>query len=183
MTSSYRSQCQPRGEDSGTTPLVFPKPRKHDELLSFVAHFGSRVTNATTRCNLEDVAIRAVTASRQDPSLARMLPVFLFRVRDSLDLDKLTAKALKAGCAAHLGYFLEVTSKVSSVQTFRASMTNLRQHAHANRPMFFFVRTESHPFEAMIALERTPQDARRWGLITGTPLDSFSTYFNKVANL
>jgi hypothetical protein len=164
-------------------PLVFPKPRKHDELLSFVAHFGSRVTNATTKCNLEDVAIRAVTASRQDPSLARMLPVFLFRSRNNLKLHELVSKAVACGCASRLGYLLEVTIQVSSVRTFRPTLASLRRHAHADRPIFFFARTENHPFEAMVAGERTPQEARRWGLLTGTPLDSFSTYFNKVARL
>jgi hypothetical protein len=162
---------------------VFPKPRQHDELLAFVAHFGARVTNASTKCSLENVALRAVKASRRDPSLARMLPVFLFRVRHRLDLDKLTSKALTFGCASRLGYFLDVTSQVSSSKVFLTTLKALRSHAHADRPVFFFARTQSHPFEAMVALERTPQDARRWGLITGTPLDSFSNYFNKVDNL
>jgi len=165
------------------TPRVFRMPRRHDELLSFVAHFGAHVTNAATKCNLEDVALRAVTASRRDPSLARMLPVFLFRVRDSLNLSELTAKAVERGCASRLGYFLEVASKVSSVRTFRPAVATLRQHAHAERPVFLFARTENHPFEALLAHENTPKDARRWGLLTSTPLDSFSSYFNKVSSL
>lgn len=177
-----------RGKDKTTRRSMkdlrmFRTPRQHDELLSFVAHFGARVTNAATRCNLENVVLRAVVASRRDPSLARMLPVFLFRVRDGLKLDELTAKAVARGCASRLGYFLEVASKVSSVRTFRPAMATLRQHAHANRPVFLFARTQSHPFEAMLAHENTPNDARRWGLLTSTPLDSFSSYFNKVANL
>ena len=166
-----------------SAPNVFRFPKTTGELRSFVAHFGGSRVQTTTRCGLEKVVLRAVEMSRRDPALARMLPVFLWRVRASLDLDKLTTKAVERGCAPTLGYFLEVAGKVSTDRTFRPAVRALRWHADARRPVFFFKRVEKHPWEAMAARQRTPRDARRWGLLTGVPLACFSTYFEKVAAL
>jgi hypothetical protein len=158
-------------------------PRGHGELLSFVAHYGSRVAKGTARPDLEAIALRAVVASRRDPALARMLPVFLWRVRDRLDLEKLTVAAKKRKSAPALGYFLEVTSKLGRWRGADQALATLRREAHPARPRYFFHETGRHPFAAMVARERTPPDARKWGLLTGTPTDSFETYFQKVRDL
>lgn len=158
-------------------------PRNHGELLSFVANYGARVARVKTHPNLVDVALRAVEASRRDPALARMLPVFLWRVRDQIDLAKLAADAKARKSAPALGYFLELTSKLRAWNAVKRTLATLRPHAHPQRPVFFFHKTEANPFEAMVAPERTPPEALRWGLITGTPTDSFMSYFEKVADL
>jgi hypothetical protein len=164
-------------------PSLFRSPRTTGELRSFVAHFGARCARGTTRCSLENVVLRAVETSRRDPALARMLPVFLWRVRDSLDLAELATKATLRGYGPVLGYFLDVASKVSSTRTFQPAVRALRRQARTDSPVFLFLKTEKYPYEAMAARERTPPDARRWGLLTGVPLDSFSSYFAKVAAL
>jgi hypothetical protein len=159
------------------------RPSDHGELLSFVANYGARVARLDVRPNLVDVALRAVEASRRDPSMARMLPVFLWRVRDQIDLAKLAAEAKKRNSAPALGYFLEVTSKLRPWNAVKGTLAKLRQHARPDRPVFFFDKTAANPFEAMVAKERTPAEALRWGLLTGTPTESFATYFRKVADL
>jgi hypothetical protein len=179
---------KPRGKvvfPNRTPQALVPRrrPRNHAELVSFVAHHGALVGASTTRCSLEDVALRAVRASRHDTALARMLPVFLWRVRERLDLRKLTTAALLKGCAAPLGYFLELASKLGAVDTFKSALPALRAHAHPDTPTFFFPHTSRGPLESMAVDQMTPEDARRWGLLTGTPTDSFETYFRKVAHL
>lgn len=159
----------------------FKFPRNKRELLSFVAHFGSRCALGMTKCCLEDVVLRAVRATRTDPSMARMLPVFLWRVQDQLDLEALTSKAGRD--ALVLGYFLDVSGRVSTSTRFRPVVRVLRRRATNSRPVFLFTKIQDHPFEAMVAQERTPPHARRWGLLTGVGLDSFANYFNKVASL
>ena len=62
-------------------------------------------------------------------------------------------------------------------------MRALRRQARTDSPVFLFPKTEKYPYEAMAARERTPPDARRWGLLTGVPLGCFSSYFAKVAAL
>jgi hypothetical protein len=158
-------------------------PRDHDELVAFVAHYGTRVARATARCSLENVALQALQASRRDPALARMLPVFLWRVRRKLDLEKLAARAARAGAAAALGYFLELTGQLGSGAGFDDAVATLRAHARPGRPAYFFDEIARNPFEAMAADERTPAEARAWGLLTGTPTESFATHFRKTAHL
>jgi hypothetical protein len=158
-------------------------PIGHGELLSFVAHYGSRVARTTTSHDLERIALRAVSASRRDPAMARMLPVFLWRVRDKLNLRKLTAGAKKRKSAAAVGYLLEVTSRLGTWKGIEVALAKLRTHARPARPRYFFHGAAKHPFAAMAAKERTPSEARKWGLLTGTPMDSFETYFQKVRDL
>jgi hypothetical protein len=158
-------------------------PRSHEELLSFVAHYGSGVAKATIGADLEGIALRAVAASRRDPALARMLPVFLWRVRDRLDLKKLTTDARRRRLAPALGYFLELTSKLGRWRAAGRALAVLRREARPGRPRYFFCEIAKHPFAAMAARERTPADARSWGLLTGTPTDSFETYFEKARDL
>jgi hypothetical protein len=168
---------------SRPTLVIDRSPKGHGELLSFVAHYGSRVAKGTTNQDLEAITLRAVAASRRDPALARMLPVFLWRVRHRLDLHKLTVGAKKRKTAPALGYFLEVTSKLGGWRGAERALVKLRRAAQPARPRYFFHDTAKHPFAAMAARERTPADARRWGLLTGTPTDSFETYFQKVRDL
>jgi hypothetical protein len=158
-------------------------PSDHGELLSFVANYGARVARLRAHPDLVDVALRAVEASRRDPSMARMLPVFLWRVRDQINLAKLVVEAKKRNSSAALGYFLELTSKLRPWNAIKGTLAKLRPHAHPRRPTFFFHKTATNPFEAMMAKERTPAEALRWGLLTGTPTDSFKSYFQKVADL
>ena len=164
--------------------VIDRSPRDHGELLAFVAHYGTRVARTTSTCGLERVALRAVEASQRDPALARMLPVFLWRVRDKLHLDEMVARARKKrGMAPALGYFLELTAQLGSWRGFDGAVAKLRTHARPERPRYFFRETARNPFEAMAADERTPEEARRWGLLTGTPTDSFATHFRKTAHL
>jgi hypothetical protein len=112
-----------------------------------------------------------------------MLPVFLWRIRHQLDLRKLRAGARARKSAAALGYLLEVTSKLGGWKGIDLALAKLRKAARPGRPMYFFHGTGARPFAAMAARERTPPDARAWGLLTGTPTDSFETYFQKVRDL
>jgi hypothetical protein len=112
-----------------------------------------------------------------------MLPVFLWRVRDSLDLEVLTAKALRKGCASTFGYFLDVTGKVGPTKTFSKAVSFLRPHVNTDRLVFLFPKTKRYPWEAAYARENTPRHARRWGLLAPMPLEGYKSYFAKVAAL
>ena len=158
------------------------EPRDADELLAFVAHYGARVARSGARVNLEIVVLRALRASRQDPALARMLPVLLWRARVAVDLGEMVARC-EPGMAPALGYFLELTAHLGRWRGFDRAIRQLRVHATPGRPLYFFRKTARHPFEAMIAEERTPIQARRWGILTGTPTESFAAYFRKVSAL
>jgi len=165
------------------TLVLDRRPRDHAELLSFVAHYGALVCRGNPRCALEDVVFRAVRASRMDPSLARMLPVFLWRMRDKLDLDRLVTKSLGRPWSASLGYFLELAGTLGTFDGFGGAVARLRADLRPGRREYFFRNARRNPFEAMVADERTPPQAVGWGLLTGMPTEAFESYFTKVAHL
>src|SRR5439155_18686510 len=132
-------------------------PKDHDELSSFVAHYGSAVAQLPRRSQLEAVAIRAVGASRRDSALARMVPVFLWRAREAFDLTKLVAGARAQGVAAELGFFLEVAAKLGRSRAFEEALAALRPFARPDHPSYFFHGTTRRPFERMAADLATPE--------------------------
>lgn len=112
-----------------------------------------------------------------------MLPVFLWRVRGELDLNELVRLARRSRYAPVLGYFLELAAQLGSVKSFRRALPALRDAVRADHPIYLFPKMARNPFERVAAETRTPTAARRWGLLTGTPTDSFESYFRKVASV
>jgi hypothetical protein len=153
------------------------------DLQSFVAYCGSAVAPVAPPPRLEALVVRAVRASRRDSSLARMLPVFLWRQRKALDLSKLVMEAEKRRQGAALGFFLEAASKLGGRPVFDEALARLHRGRRAARPTYFFSGTASRPFERAAADHATPAVARRWGLLMNMPWDSFATYFGKVSRL
>ncbi len=163
--------------------LVFDRaPRDLKELSALVGHYGTRVARGKLECDLDGVLLRALKASRRDPALARMLPVFIWRMREELDLQTLASRAKRLRRASELGYFLELAGTLGRAPKLSSSAQKLRTTAPP-RPRLFFESATRNPFEAMVAGERTPEEARRWGLLTGMPTDSFASYFEKVRDL
>ena len=177
-----KGTCYPEFMERERT-VLYRSLRSHEELHSFVASFGARCARAATRCRLENVVLRAVSASRGDPSLARMLPVFLWRVRKDLDLDDLASRAARGGQAQVLGYYLDVVDNVAPARFFSRTVRTLRRGVQHGRPVFLFPETAKYPFEAHATRESTPAHARRWGLLVRTPLDGYRSYFERVAPL
>jgi hypothetical protein len=163
--------------------VIDADPRDPGELLNFVANHGAKVSRKTASCDVAGVTMRALRASRSDPFLARMLPVFLWRARHEIDVDDLVARSRAAKLDAVLGYFLELTARVTGFRGYAGAISRLRKDASGRRPKYFYEGTGKRPFEAMAAEEGTPSFARRWGLLTGTSVDSFASYFEKVRDL
>ncbi len=113
-----------------------------------------------------------------------MLPVFLWRVREALDLTSLVRKARQPASGRALGFFLQVAAKLGRTRGFDQAIAALRSsYAAPARPIYFFHGTRARPFEKMVTDSRTPTEARRWGLLMNMPWDSFTSYFRKAAPL
>lgn len=160
------------------------RPRTPAQLAAFVAHYGSKVSRGVFVDDLEGIVLAAVDRSRRDSALARMLPVFLWRVRDQLDSTALAKRAKRRKRSARaLGFFLELAGELGRSRAFDRAVAALRTHARHARPTYFFAGTEKRPFERLVALESTSPQARRWGLRMNMPVDSFASYFEKAARL
>ncbi len=167
----------------GPALVIDADPRDSGELLNFVANYGAKVSKKTASCDLIGATMRALRVSREDPFLSRMLPVFLWRVRNEISVDDLVTRSRAARLGPVLGYFLELTARVSGFGGFAEAISGLRRDSVGVRPTYFYKRTGESPFEAMAADEWTPSFAKRWGLLTGTSVESFASYFKKVRDL
>jgi len=153
------------------------------DLASLVAHCGSSVSRVPPPRHLETQVLRAVKASRRDSALARMVPVFLWRMRGRLDLRKLAREALRQREGPALGFFLEATSRLGRGRPFDEALAGLRASARPDRPSHFFRGTGRRPLERTAAERATPAVARRWGLLMNMPWESFAAYFAKASRL
>jgi len=158
------------------TVLVLSQPRDHGELQCFVAFYGNGLTQADDSCEPVAVLLRAVAASRNDGGLARMLPVFIWRTRNTLLArpKELTAVSPEDACA--LGYFLELTCKLGGFQA-ASVLKALRRKAKPIKDPFVFFRLMDASMLREFAMERTSPLAKSWNLVLGEPDESFESYF------
>jgi len=152
-------------------------------LAPLVALGGSSVARAPLPRRLETQVVRAVKASRRDSAMARMLPVFLWRTRDRLDLAELVRQAEGKSEGPALGFFLETAARLGGSGVFDETLRRLRASARPARPFYFFVGAHGRPWERAAADENTPAVARQWGLLMNMPWESFASYFEKAAEL
>ena len=153
------------------------------DLAALVAHGGSSAARSPVPRRLETHVVKAVKASHRDSALARMLPVFLWRMRDRLDTAELVREARRQGEGAPLGFFLETAARLGGSGVFDEALARLRANAHPARPSYFFAGTSRRPFERVVTERATPAIARRWGLLMNMPWESFASYFRKTAHL
>jgi len=154
------------------TVLVLEQPRDIDELRWFVAQYGNGQVRSAG-CDPVSVLLRAVVACREDAGLARMIPVFVHRARIEIFADpkRLLAVAPEEACA--LGYFLELTYRLSKLDGPRGLLRDLRSKSRSMKvPVVLFKRA--------LAVPRTSPLAKTWKLVLGEPDDSFESYFEKV---
>jgi hypothetical protein len=157
------------------TVLVLEQPRDAEELRWFVAQYGNGRARAE-RCDPAAVLLAAVTACRQDAGLARMLPVFVHRARGEIFADPKRLLAVSAEEACALGYFLELTARLSKLDGPRDLLRELRQKSRSLKHSVVLFKHER-------AANQTSPLATSWKLKSGEPDASFESYFAKVQDV
>ena len=182
LPPARRAAIARRAAQARWSKPLLPRTGRVD-LAMLVAHAGSSVSPASHPRRLEAQAVRAVKLSRRDSALARMLPVFLWRMRGALDPAELARQARRQGETATLGFFLETASKLGGRRVFEDVLLLLRASARPARPFHFFLGSDRSPWERAAARRATPAVARRWGLLMNMPWESFASYFEKSRGL
>ena len=122
--------------------------------------------------------VDAVHLARRDATLARVMPVALWRQRDALDRPRLRRHARAAHESHATGFMLALTSELSGDASLDTWAEELRDHrARGTRPFFELPATRSARQQAE---RRTPAVARRWGYLLDLDLASFQSAFDKV---
>ncbi len=126
---------------------------------------------------LEEVLAQGLTLSHHDATVARVLPLVLWRHRDRLDHDGLVRAATRRNERQALGFFLELTGLLGGDPELESVAQRLRDHRRTRaRP--FFARAQGRMALAL-ARKRTPAVARRWGYLMNMDLESFASAFGK----
>lgn len=127
--------------------------------------------------SVEQVVAEGLALSHHDATVARVLPVVLWRLRGRLDHQKLRHEASRRNECQSLGFFLELTGSLGSDPRLTALARRLRDRRRTKaRP--FFARAQGRRALAL-ARERTPEVARRWGYVMNMDLASFASAFEK----
>ena len=125
----------------------------------------------------ETVLTEAMSLARQSATVARALPPTFWKVRRRLDFGRLLAEGRRRGRERELGFFLDLTSKLSGDPAFGAAARKLRVRPR-RRPGQFFQPTTAR--ERRLAELRTPDIARKWGFRMNMDMDSFESMFAKA---
>jgi len=130
---------------------------------------------------IDEAIVRGVHLAHRDPSVARALPVCLYRLRETLDPESLRRHAIRFGEKRALGFFLDLTTELSGDRRFAAWAKPLRdQRCTASRD-FFHIGSQSRRHQRL-AYEKTPRVARRWGLRMNTDVEAFRSMFRKFVH-
>ena len=128
---------------------------------------------------LEEVAAAALSFAHRSPTVARVLPLVLWRRLDELDLDRLRREATRRNEAQALGCFLELAGRLGNEPRLVEAARPLRDRRRRKLRLFF---SGPHGPRALAAARRnTPKEARRWGYLMNMGLDSFQATFDKFA--
>lgn len=174
LTASQRSEIARGAATARWKPTVITlgMPTDLDELRCFVAQYGNGHARAEN-CDPVEVLIRAISASRDDAGLARMIPVYIHRAREEIFADHTRLLAVPAVEARVLGYLLELTARFSAIAAPPDLIRSLRRKIHTDDPPVSF-------FRKALAAPRTSALAESWKLVVGEPDDSYESYFKKV---
>ena len=126
---------------------------------------------------LEEVLAEGLALSHQDATVARVLPLVIWRHRDRLDRGRLVRAATQRNERQALGFFLDLTGHLGGDPGLMSLSERLRDHRRTRARPFF---ARAHGRMALaLARRRTPALARRWGYLMNMELDSFASAFGK----
>lgn len=131
--------------------------------------------------DLEPVLVAGVELARRDATVARVLPIVFWRVRDSLDRDRLEAVARARHQKQAVGFVLALAARLGHDARVARWSARLRdRRVTALRPFFEVPTTRA---AERTAERRTPELARRWGFSMSLQLEDFQSQFDKFTKL
>jgi transcriptional regulator with XRE-family HTH domain len=180
--SNVLDMLRPLGLGLDVVPLSdLPVEPTSDMLKGWLAYYGAPLYGSQ---NLdpadvptpETVLADCLKLSHESASVARSLPLAFWKTRRLLDLDRLLKEGERRGQARTLGFFLDLTSRLSGDSAFEGAARKLKVRL-LSRPTQFFQPTTAR--ERKLAELRTPDVARKWGFRMNMGMDSFESMFEK----
>jgi len=156
--------------------------KESNSLRENLAFLGLPVSAHKTRpdpgTSIEALMAQAADLSQNDASVARSLPVLFHKLREKLDFETLKNESLKRGNRHQVGFFLELTGKLSRDEKLTRVSRNFLDHRFRVPRQFFKNESESEVAKQLAEL-RTPELAKKWGWRMNMGEDAFAkTYEN-----
>jgi hypothetical protein len=159
-----------------------------DKTLSFLAQAGGGAVapnqeSEGIQWSLEEGLVMALRASHINPTIARDLPLVLFKNWMELDLAALKHQASKAGEKRTLGFFLDLTSELAPKfkKELKREASSL-QDRRFKKKQSFFVEPKKGRFLKRLEEEKTPSVAKKWQYTMNMEVSSFRSHFNKFTH-
>ena len=155
---------------------------RDDDVRGWLASVGAPFTAPEPKQpapSVERVLAEALTLSHRDATVARVLPLVLWRQRRHLDLDRLTEYATRRDEQQALGYFLELAGRLGADEHLLRAARRLRDKRRKRVRMFF--EGPHGPRSLAMTRQKTPKEALRWGFLMNMGLDSYRSTFEKFA--
>ena len=153
-----------------------------DEVRAWLAAAGAPLGSLRSKTpppDLEEALAEALVLSHRDATVARVLPLVLWRQRGRLDLERLADEASHRDERSALGYFLELAGQLGGDPALVKAARRLHDRRRTKARPFFV--GPLGPHAAAAARRNTPKEALRWGYVMNMGLDSFKAMFEKFA--
>jgi|CXWL01.1.fsa_nt_gi DNA-binding transcriptional ArsR family regulator len=128
---------------------------------------------------VEKVVADALVLAHSDATVARVLPLLLWRQRDSMCLERLVEQATKQNEGQALGYFLEMAGRLGKDPSL-VNAAKLLVDRRRRRPRMFFSGPHGRHAIAAARARKSPV-ARRWGYLMNADEASYQSLFDKFA--
>ncbi len=142
---------------------------------------GGKTGNQTELSDEKTLAL-AFKLARQNATVARTIPIALYRYVDSLDFEKLKNFCLKEGEKKILGFFLDLTSALTHQSRFHDLANELYDNRFKKTESFFMNQPKGKYAKKLESLN-TPVIAKRWHFKMNMDFENFRSHFEKFANI
>lgn len=162
-----------------------PESATHEVVLSNLERMsGSLGHRSETQEQLsdEETLARALKSARQNPTVARVFPVALYKHFHRLDFEKLKTASLKQGEKKTLGFFLDLTSELSHEDRFH-ELARALEDRRFRRDESFFLNQQKTKYRKKLEARNTPSVAKRWHFKMNMDLENFRSHFKKFVQV
>jgi hypothetical protein len=151
-------------------------------LRTVIVHHGSPAAGFFPGVDIEDSITKAISASPYNAVLTRMLPVFLWRMRETLDQDLTFDKTTDH---KRLRFFVCLLRELSNQPLLPDLLAKLDSSVAPSKltesePFFEASRFLRSRYDELIEEQNTPAVARQCGYLMNMPMKSFTSYFSKI---
>jgi hypothetical protein len=126
----------------------------------------------------EETLARALVVSRKNATVLRVLPYVYAQVADHVDLDAVREKAVEYRQERCLGFVLDVAGQLSRNPRLNEEANKVFGKRVKRDELFFELKGK---YERKLAMQNTPEVARKWHFVMNMPMDSFRTLYEKYA--